>query len=290
VTSHGRPRVWPVFVGFAAVVVVLQVVATLVLGAWAYLTLPLRGGTNDFVARLEALIASPSGLTVLAVLSAIALGASALLAAAVSPVHWRARLRLSAAGITPARVALVVAGTLAVSYALDACVGLSGLSRFGALHQINQVMARASGGWLVVLAFAVALAPGVAEETFFRGYMQTRLAQRFGPALAIAVTAACFGLLHFDLLHTPVAAVLGVFLGWAAERTRSIVPGMAAHVTNNLVALVTARWVSPSSRPVLVGLLIAALLAVAGVVLALQRAYRGTRLDVRAPEVAASIP
>ena len=173
----------------------------------------------------------------------------------------------------------MVVGLLGVSQALDASVALVGLSRFGALDHINRVMARASTGWLVVLSFALALGPGMAEELFFRGFMQTRLARRFGAAAAIAVTAACFGFIHFDLVHTPVAAVLGLFLGWAVERTGSIVPAMAAHVVNNLIAVLTAgvTWLGSTRAQVIA--LVAGVLVASGAVLALQRAARRSPLD-----------
>lgn len=270
-SGPGRPRVWPVFASFAAVFVALQAVSVAVFVAWAYATMPAGGGGDALLARLEQLTASTPGLAVAALISSSGLGGAALLGAWLSPEPWRRRLRVTGSGVTAGRVVLVVLGLLAVSQALDSCVSLLGLQGFGALDHINRVIGRASGGMLALLTVAVALGPGVAEEMFFRGYMQTRLAQRYGPALAIAVAAACFGLLHFDLLHTPVAAVLGVFLGWTVERTGSIVPAMVAHVVNNLVAVLTARVPLPTSPTVQWGILAGALLVVAAVAVALRR-------------------
>ena len=270
-TEPGRPRVWPVYVGFAVVFVSLQVASVAVFFAWAYATMPAGGGADALLARLETLTATAPGLAVAAFISSSGLAAAAMLGAWLSPEPWRRRLRVTAAGVTAGRVALVVIGLLAVSQALDSCVDLLGLEGFGALDHINRVIERASRGMLALLTVAVALGPGIAEEMFFRGYMQTRLAERYGPALAIAVAAACFGLLHFDLVHTPVAAVLGVFLGWAVERTGSIVPAMVAHVVNNLVAVLTARVPLPASSTVQWGILAGALLVVAAVTAALLR-------------------
>jgi membrane protease YdiL (CAAX protease family) len=269
-----RPRVWPVFVAFAVASVALQIVSAVAFGAWAYATMARAGGANAFVARLEDLAASPPGLAVAALISATGLGAAALVGAALSPEPWRRRLRLTTAGITAGRIALVVIGVLAVSQALDSGVALLGLSRYGALDLIDRVLARASWPWLAVLTLAVALGPGVAEEMFFRGFMQTRLAQRFGPAIAIGATAACFGLIHFDLVHTPVAALLGVFLGWAAERTGTIVPGMVAHVANNLIAVLTARFTLELSRGTALIVLAGTLSVAALCVWLLRRSYR----------------
>lgn len=267
----GRPRVWPVFVGFAGAIVAMQVVSAIVFAAWAYATMAPGGGGNALVARLTELTASVPGLAAAAAISATSLAAVALLGAVVSPEPWRQRLRLATAGVTAGRVALVVIGVLAVSQALDSCIVLLGLHRFGALEHINRVLARASGGMLALLAVAVALGPGLAEELFFRGYMQTRLVQRIGPAAAIAATAACFGLIHFDLVHTPVAAILGVFLGWATERTGTVVPAMVAHVVNNLVAVLMARFHLPGSAAAQGAILAGMLVVVALATLALSR-------------------
>src|SRR5512134_3858953 len=159
----------------------------LVLGVWAYATMRPGAGLNGLLAQLERLLASPPGLAVAALISSTGLGLTALAGGWLAPERWRARLRLGTEGLTAGRIALVVAGTLAVSQALDACVSLLGLARFGALDHINQVLARASGGWLLVLTIAIALGPGLAEEMFFRGFMQTRLTQRGGPAAATGV-------------------------------------------------------------------------------------------------------
>ena len=48
------------------------------------------------------------------------------------------------------------------------------------------------------------------------------MAAIFGPALL-------FGLLHLDLAQGLTAFVCGLFLGWLAERTGSVLPGMLLH-------------------------------------------------------------
>lgn len=259
------PRVWTVFVGFAVVFVAVQTLGGMALAAWAFFLSRPGSGLNGFAAALEGLMVTPSGLAVAAAISAGGLAAGALMGARLSPEPWRQRLRLTTNGVTARRVALCVVGVLAVSHALDALIGLLGLSGFGALDHINRVLQRASAGQLVALTFALAVGPGIAEELFFRGFMQTRLSRRFGPAAGVAVAAACFGFIHLDLVHTPVAALLGVFLGWATERTGTVVPAIAAHFANNLFAVLTARVVLPTGTPARLTFLLGGL-AVAGLV------------------------
>jgi membrane protease YdiL (CAAX protease family) len=86
---------------------------------------------------------------------------------------------------------------------------------------------------LVLAVVVLGLLAGTAEELFFRGFVQTRLRQRWGPRWAVAVTALVFGAFHCDPWHSPTAAILGVYLGWLAERTGSLRPSIVAHVVNN---------------------------------------------------------
>src|SRR6185503_15753470 len=99
----------------------------------------------------------------------------------------------------------------------------------------------ALGQTLDSLVTLVGLVAGTAEETFFRGYMQTRLAQRLPRAAAIAITAFCFGLFHMDWLHGLLALALGLYLGWITELTGSALPAVVCHVINNaLFTILTA--------------------------------------------------
>ena len=84
--------------------------------------------------------------------------------------------------------------------------------------------------------FADWLAP-LAEEIFFRGFMLTRLREHWGGRRAIVATAACFGVLHVDPngIHMLLAFVMGLYLGFVAERTGSTLPAIACHVVNNVV-------------------------------------------------------
>lgn len=88
---------------------------------------------------------------------------------------------------------------------------------------------------------AVALLPAIAEELIFRGVLARALARRFGPALAIVVSAAVFGLYHLDLPQLVSTFVLGLALGFIAVRADSALPTMVAHATNNLVVLALSR-------------------------------------------------
>lgn len=80
---------------------------------------------------------------------------------------------------------------------------------------------------------------GVVEEMAFRGYMQRHL-ERIGPTFAIVVTSAVFTLLHITQGLTYLLTFgAGIFIasvvyGHLAQKSGSILPGMALHFLGDL--------------------------------------------------------
>ena len=97
------------------------------------------------------------------------------------------------------------------------------------------------GGWVVFSAVALAVWTPVAEEVFFRGFILRGLANRWGFAPALIVSAAVFSALHLaPALLLPVF-VTGLLLGFLYQRTGSLWPCIAVHAAQNLVA-VLSTW------------------------------------------------
>jgi membrane protease YdiL (CAAX protease family) len=271
---NDRPAVWPVLVTFVVLFVALQIGGGLVLAAWAFLSLPEGASPAAIPTQMQALLLTPLGLSVAVFLTSAPLAFTAFVGARVSGEPLGLRLRTRTAGVRWGLVPLMVLGMLAVSNALDSLIALAGLGDRGTLQLMGEVMASARGRDLALLTLVVALGAGVAEELFFRGFVQSRLSRVWPAWAAVAVASLCFGFMHFDPVHTPAAALLGLYLGWVAERAGSIVPAMIAHVVNNSVAVAGARWPTPQTTEVLVPVLAGSLLIGAALVLAIEWAYR----------------
>ena len=108
------------------------------------------------------------------------------------------------------------------------------------------------GAELFVQFLALCAVPAVVEELLFRGALQG-LMRPSGSAAAIFGPALLFGLLHLDLAQGLTAFACGVFLGWLAERSGSILPGMLLHFCNNTLAFLNLYLRFYAPQPVSFG-------------------------------------
>ena len=57
------------------------------------------------------------------------------------------------------------------------------------------------------------------------------------PWVCIVVSALIFGLIHLNPVQMVFGSLYGLLLGWLFWRTRSLLPGIVVHVTNNTTVL-----------------------------------------------------
>jgi membrane protease YdiL (CAAX protease family) len=90
--------------------------------------------------------------------------------------------------------------------------------------------------WIIVMLAAV-IFPGIFEEILFRGFVQSTFEHYHKALPAILITASIFAAIHGLLWWVVQIFFLGVFLGWMAWKSESIVPGAIVHAMNNLFAV-----------------------------------------------------
>ncbi len=187
---------------------------------------------------------SASGLMACALVEAFVLASMAL----GSPHVRGARidsLRLGASQASRIGSAAAVLGLVGLSAAGGAVIELLRRHALGVTDTLAAALERGPSSLLPLALFSLGLAPAFAEELFFRGLLQPKLAQSWGRGPAIALTSVAFGVFHLDLAQGAVAFVAGLLLGWVAERFGSVRPCIAAHATNNMLFVVLAAF-SPS--------------------------------------------
>lgn len=87
--------------------------------------------------------------------------------------------------------------------------------------------------WLV---FVVGLTPAICEEFFFRGYVQRTFERTLGEK-SLWLIGCIFGLFHMQPLGLITLSMLGILFGYFYYRSQSLLPSMAAHFTNNFLAI-----------------------------------------------------
>ncbi len=114
-----------------------------------------------------------------------------------------------------------------------------------------------------VLVFTICVLAPVVEELVFRGYLWSVAENQAQPWLLLGLTTCFFALSHGELLHGLGVVPIGLFLGLLRMRTLSVLPCIAAHTANNMLATGLMLGAGPDS-----GLHLPALVAFIGTPLA----------------------
>jgi membrane protease YdiL (CAAX protease family) len=231
-----RPRVWTVFVAF----IVAFALGGFVLPALVLIPIVIvRYGVealNPDTGNLEQLFADPWVFLPTIASTQVGLIGVSLFAAAMSPVRFARRLRLTRPRLPWYGFPIIIAGTLALGLTSSRIIELLGLGDRGALKSFSDALAGLRGPGLILAALIVGLAPGFGEELLFRGYIQTRLTRRWGRFVSIFIASLLFAAIHMDWIQGAFVLLLGFYLGEIAERTGSIWPCIVCHAVNNTVS------------------------------------------------------
>ncbi len=230
------PRVWPVFA------VLLGALAATLFGGCFSVLFFIQPGLDP--SQIKELLRTPSYL-----LAALAASQFAMLlalrfvpkwvndvpAGLLERVAWRGDLR-------PSHLLVLWLGALAAGALVLTLFAEAGQSNTGTLALFKEGARAMTDTQFAFMLLFGALAPGVIEEMLFRGFVQTRLVERYGPAAGIASAALLFGLWHFDLRQGAAAVVLGAWFGVWSHRLKTIVPVVFAHALNNAVGFALSRF------------------------------------------------
>ena len=252
-----EPRVWTLLAA-TALAALSTVLFSLVVGGVFVLEMVARyraehGGSPSAAAvmrAVDAMVRTPAGLVGSGLASCLSFAFFALVPASLSPGGYAARLRLKHHPWWFAWGLLGAVGLAGVGMLSGGVVALLGRENTGALGIIARALSHLDAPMTVTALAVIGLGAGLGEELFFRGYLLTRLAERWRPWVAVVVTGGLFGLAHLDVLHSSFALVVGVLLGWVSLRTGSIRATIVAHAVNNAVGVLTMALSSgPETTP-----------------------------------------
>jgi membrane protease YdiL (CAAX protease family) len=90
---------------------------------------------------------------------------------------------------------------------------------------------------MLLVVLVIAAVPAVCEEVMFRGYIQKSLGFKLKPFWAALVTAIFFGFYHFNPYGLLPLICLGLYFGFAAYISNSLVVPIFLHFLNNFGAV-----------------------------------------------------
>ncbi len=239
--GESKPRVWTVLVTLLVVTAVYLGVSTVSL----ILAMVLFAGKSGPAAKgqtidqlFDAVFTQPASIFFLLVPGQLAILAITVCATVLSPSRFVARLSLN-------RPTWPWWTTVAAVLAAPFCSFLWSLVLSGFFESSEYLekmatmfQATAEGFGIVPTLLCIAALPAVSEEWLFRGYVQTRLAQRWRPWLAILVSSLLFAAFHVEPVHVIAVFPIGLWFGYISWRSASILPAMLAHAYNNALSLI----------------------------------------------------
>lgn len=230
-----RPRVWTVFTAIPAVLLVITALQVGVIAAYAAYYFHQGGDKGQFPQAIQDFITDPWGFLLLAAVSQVAFLAVAVAAAWFSPVPFRERLGLVRPAVPWWGVPVLAVGSLVpLAAGIGTATWVESLSAPDA--SVAQMYEKMTHEAAVPFLLFIAFGPGIAEELFFRGYVQRRLLRRWRPAVGVGVTSVIFAVFHVTPVAVSAVVPLAFWLGIVGWRTGSVWPGVACH------AFVNGAW------------------------------------------------
>ncbi len=93
-------------------------------------------------------------------------------------------------------------------------------------------------GNIYITLFVMAIVTPFLEEIFFRGIFQRKLCERLGSFNGLIAATLIFGLMHFNIIWSAYAAVIGFFMGCLYMYYDSVLPSAIVHSIFNLISCI----------------------------------------------------
>ena len=245
------PRLWTaLLIGPLAIIAAIflaGMVAAVAMIAFGGMPALLAGDSMQIV---ETLAGHPFGIVLLVLPGQLTFLGAAVAAAFLSPHPWRPRLGLVRPGLPWWTLLPLTLGTMFFGAAGSMIVE----TLFPGPHEHLEVFIKMAQmprtGVFLVTVLLLSVLPGVTEEALFRGYIQSRLLQRWPAAAAIATSTAIFALGHADPIHILSVLPVGAWLGIVAWRCGSVWPGIICHAAMNAVSFSSMRFSDPRDHSI----------------------------------------
>lgn len=130
--------------------------------------------------------------------------------------------------------------TLPLIFMFMATLDAALMALFPMTPQERAMLDSLHAGSVTMIVVICVLAP-VLEEMLFRGIILRSFLGQYPKWAAILASAGLFGFAHMNIYQYVGAVIIGVFLGWLYERTKSLLPCIALHAAYNTACIMVDR-------------------------------------------------
>lgn len=109
-------------------------------------------------------------------------------------------------------------------------------------ERATELVDKANGGWIWLLAATVVIGAPVVEELVYRGLLQRSIGTRVGRWVAWPLVAMGFALIHFSPVEIPGLFLAGLLFGVGVVLTGRIGFGLLAHLAFNATGVAVVLW------------------------------------------------
>ena len=99
-------------------------------------------------------------------------------------------------------------------------------------RQVGNIYATKEQAGKIFIGLSLLLWIGPAEEIFWRGFIQNKLAVKLGDNKGFLITTVIYAFVHiwaFNFMLFMAALICGIFWGWMFMRYKAVVPGLISH-------------------------------------------------------------
>lgn len=150
-------------------------------------------------------------------------------------IDYKTALGLKKAHISKRDVIILAMLGIALNFVIS---GVLNILPSGMSQSYTESYKVITGGNIYGTVVVMAIVTPFLEEVFFRGVFQRKLSEKYGDVKGLVIGTCIFGIMHFNVIWSIYAAVIGFFLGCFYMYYKSVFPGVIVHCIFNLVSCV----------------------------------------------------
>ncbi|NLZ33824.1 MAG: CPBP family intramembrane metalloprotease [Clostridiales bacterium] len=231
-------------IGYLLLVLVIQVVVSGIAGmviGFIYAATSLSSGSEVDILGIENYIGS--SMSIIFILNNIITAVTILIIYRVRKKNIKEELQF----IKSNNLNMIIAIILGLSIWLFDSGVLSIIQEAGLLAEhfatMEETLSPITQGNMFIVIISVGIIGPFVEELIFRGLIYKTLIKKFSVLWTIIIQAILFGLFHFNLIQSAYATLMGILLGYAVYKTKSIWPAVLMHIVNNLASSIIPELV-----------------------------------------------